>query len=181
MPGQPDDLVRTVSATPDEVLRRIEGSLVAVDHLWFTTPASLRAWDRATSALYRRSLADGVLEVGPRLANLQAARLCPVVRVRVSEHPEGARVAVSTPHLPRFATGLLGVVAVLCAGWGGVILSAWWTDGDAVRGLVFWLGLLATIPAVLGLAWGPGRRALEAGLPTLWAAAEDPDAGADDW
>lgn len=173
--------VLEVAASPDEVRDRLDRGLVVVRHLWFTSPAELRAWDRGTSHLYVRWLRGGQAEIGPRLANLQAARLCPVVRVTLGEGDGGTRLVVSAPRLPTFAAVLLGTVAVLCAAWGGLIASAWSTGGPAARGFVFWLGLTAVIPTILAIAWGPGRRTLEEGLPELERVARDPSSGEDDW
>lgn len=173
--------VHEVHSAPEEVRARIERGLVVMRHLWFTSPAELRAWDRATSKLYVRRLRHGGLEVGPRLANLQAARLCPVVRVAIEPSPEGTRLTVAAPRMPQFAAVLLGIVALLGAAWGGVIAVAAQQGAPAARGWPFWLGLMGFAAGVVALAWGPGRRSLDEALPELLRVAADPDSGGDDW
>lgn len=169
-----------VAADPATVRARLSAGLVPMRSLWFPTPAELRAWDRATAPLYLRRASGGAVEVGPRLGNLQAARLCPSVVLTFTPIDGGTRVQ-GRAAMPVFAWRLLAIVTVLGVLWAGVIGGAWVTGGPAARGWPFCAVLLGAVLAVHTLARGPGRDALAVGLRALPGVASDPNAGSDDW
>lgn len=171
------DLV--VDGDPAAVRERLRAGLLPIRSLWFPTLAELRRWDGATAPLYLRERRDGRLELGPRLANLQAARFAPMLLVRLT--PEGhhrtrldGRVAY-----PGFATGLLCVWGAVLVAWLAAGLAGTHEEGSGW--LVWWVGLAVVLLLAAGLGWAMGGQALNAALPELARVARDPGAGADDW
>lgn len=172
---------QTVDASPEEVVRRLEGGVLMVRDLWIVSPRDRRAWDRSTDTLYARRLGPGRWEVGPRLASLAAARWCPVVTVVV--HPEGAGTLVRLGRLrtSRTAAVVLGGVSALVVAWAVLLWVAWRAGSDEARAWPFCAGLAGALAFMQAVAWGPGAQAIKRALPDLWRIVERPAAGQDDW
>ncbi len=176
-PGPNSEMV-VKRASPDEVRRRLVASCVPMRSLWFASLKELRRWDQAHEALYVRRLRSGEVEVGPRLASLEAARFSPVFRATLQA--SGVDTVVrGAVRLPGFVRGLLGVWAVVLTGWFLLGLRA---AGEQGMGwLVFW-GFAAAITIVgAWLGRTMGGKALREAWPEFERILRDDQAGADDW
>ncbi len=169
-----------VHADAAEVRRRLDGALLGIGSLWFSTLAELRRWDRSTEPLFIRWRSEHELELGPRVVNVQAARFCPVLHARLV--PEGnGTLLEGVVRMPRFALGLLGLWAVLLVGWFALEMPRTLAGAEGWGWLFWWAVLAGSLLAAGGLGWRLGGAALAEGLLALEGIVADPEAGEDDW
>ncbi|MCB9681274.1 MAG: hypothetical protein H6733_07350 [Alphaproteobacteria bacterium] len=171
-----------VDGAPDQVRARIVASCLRIRSLWFTSLAEQRAWARSTDPLFLRGPTEGTIELGPRLSNLQAARLAPVLHLDLVATGDGRTRLQGRFEAPRFAFVLLalwGATMVLAAG--AMVARA--VQGAAVSPpeVVAWCVIAGGVGVAAWIGWRKGGEALRAALPELARRAGDPDAGADDW
>lgn len=172
-------LPEAVDADLATVRARLGERLLRVGSTWFPTPKELRAWSERGLPLYVRLPAPDRAEVGPRLDSLWAACFSPVWEARMSE--AGGRTTLRwSRRLPAFTVGLLSAWVVVLVLWGVALAPPVLSGEEHWAWVVFWAVLAGSTAAGPGLGWSLGGRALDAALPALREALEQPEVG-EDW
>ena len=125
----------TIHANIDHIRSTIQASLPEVRDLWFPRQTDIEHWNRSSSLLYVRWLANGDYEIGPRLSSMNAARLCPVIRGVLVEEAYNRTRFLARQRFPRETEFLLAFWGLFVALWGaaiaiqvsqGILPAGWW-------------------------------------------------------
>lgn len=170
----------TIEASPREVRRLLEESLLPVRSLWFPTPRELREWRASGALLYAVWHRGGVVEVGPRVESLNAARFLPAARLRLRE-VEGHVHVEGWARLPRVTRVLLAGMGVMLVLWGASVFPGVWAGDKPWAWVLFWGLLAGTLGGGAVLGTVVGRRLLEARVPWLAELLADAAVEGEDW
>lgn len=145
-----------IHANVQRIRHELEESLPHVTGLWFPKQSDIDRWNQSNSQLYVRWLPGDHFEIGPRLASLNAARLCPVFRGYLTENGTGKTRLSGRLRFPRETEILMGFWGLFISLW-GVALWLQVGRGDLPWGWWVWWGILTffcVIAVVLGRIMG---------------------------
>jgi len=167
-----------VLAPPNAAADKVRAHTLEVRSVWFPSPRSLRAWGATPHHMWHRFDGDTLL-LGPRIASIQAARFCPMLRGHATTVDGGTRWTFEPVTLPTTRV-VMAIWTLVILAWAFYIGVQYGQGASETFGLfIFWLILAIGSAGGAWLGRVRGIMALREGLDELVAAVTLDDG--DDW